>query len=215
MKLLPEGDIFRSVDYAGKEEVDKSDAACLEIPMAVLVNEDSYSAAEFLAAALQEYGRRRGGGNADQRQGQLPGQPSTSPTAPLWRCQWENTSRPAGREPYGCGRYAGCGSESGLCLTMSPVTMGHWLLRKTSSSRRQWKSSGRKSLDRIIRGNTIIFSAAWGKYPSCRVIPGKAGRAARPMPLAAALVPGLFGWGIKSEGWIMLWQKSIKSPAPG
>ena len=55
-KLLPEGDIFRSVDYAGKEEVDKSDAACLEIPMAVLVNEDSYSAAEFFAAALQEYG---------------------------------------------------------------------------------------------------------------------------------------------------------------
>ena len=54
--LLPEGDIFRSVDYAGREEVDKSDAACLEIPMAVLVNEDSYSAAEFFAAALQEYG---------------------------------------------------------------------------------------------------------------------------------------------------------------
>lgn len=54
--LLPEGDIFRSVDYAGREEVDTSDAACLEIPMAVLVNEDSYSAAEFFAAALQEYG---------------------------------------------------------------------------------------------------------------------------------------------------------------
>lgn len=54
--LLPEGDIFRSVDYAGREEVDRSDAACLKIPMAVLVNEDSYSAAEFFAAALQEYG---------------------------------------------------------------------------------------------------------------------------------------------------------------
>lgn len=54
--LLPEGDIFRSVDYAGREEVDTSDAACLELPMAVLVNEDSYSAAEFFAAALQEYG---------------------------------------------------------------------------------------------------------------------------------------------------------------
>jgi len=55
-KLLPEGDIFRSIDYAGTEEVDRSDAACLEIPMVVLINEDSYSAAEFFAASLQEYG---------------------------------------------------------------------------------------------------------------------------------------------------------------
>lgn len=54
--LLPEGDIFRSVDYSGAEEIDRSDADCLEIPMAVLVNEDSYSAAEFFAVALQEYG---------------------------------------------------------------------------------------------------------------------------------------------------------------
>ncbi len=54
--LLPEGDIFKSKDYADREEVDRSDAACLELPMAVLVNEDSYSAAEFFAAALQEYG---------------------------------------------------------------------------------------------------------------------------------------------------------------
>ena len=53
--LLPEGDLFRSVDYAGSEEVDTSDASCVELPMAVLVNEDSYSAAEFFAAALQEY----------------------------------------------------------------------------------------------------------------------------------------------------------------
>lgn len=53
--LLPEGDLFRSVDYAGREEVDTSDATCVELPMAVLVNEDSYSAAEFFAAALQEY----------------------------------------------------------------------------------------------------------------------------------------------------------------
>ena len=54
--LLPEGDIFRSGDYAGREEVDRSDAECMEIPVAVLVNEDSYSAAEFFAAALQECG---------------------------------------------------------------------------------------------------------------------------------------------------------------
>jgi len=53
--LLPEGDLFRTVRYDGKENVDTSDAACLEIPMAVLVNEGSYSAAEFFAAALREY----------------------------------------------------------------------------------------------------------------------------------------------------------------
>ena len=53
--LLPEGVLFRSVDNEGKESVDNSDAACLEIPMAVLVNGNSYSAAEFFAAALQEY----------------------------------------------------------------------------------------------------------------------------------------------------------------
>jgi len=54
--LLPEGDVFRQVDYAGEELVDRSDAACLQMPMAVLVNKESYSAAEFFAAALQEYG---------------------------------------------------------------------------------------------------------------------------------------------------------------
>ena len=53
--LLPEGELFRTVDYAGKENVDMSDESCLEIPMAVLVNADSYSAAEFFAAAMAEY----------------------------------------------------------------------------------------------------------------------------------------------------------------
>lgn len=53
--LLPEGPLFRSVDYNGKEDVDYSDANCLELPMAVLINGDSYSAAEFFAAAMQEY----------------------------------------------------------------------------------------------------------------------------------------------------------------
>ena len=54
--LLPEGDLFRMVSYQGKESVDKSDASFLNVPMAVLVNSGSYSAAEFFAAALQEYG---------------------------------------------------------------------------------------------------------------------------------------------------------------
>lgn len=53
--LLPEGDLFRTLRYDGKEHVDRSDAECLQIPMAVLVNASSYSAAEFFAAALQEY----------------------------------------------------------------------------------------------------------------------------------------------------------------
>ena len=53
--LLPTGKLFQSVDYTGKEEVDTSDAKCLKMPMAVLINENSYSAAEFFAAALNEY----------------------------------------------------------------------------------------------------------------------------------------------------------------
>lgn len=54
--LLPEGDLFRTVDYAGHETVDKSDASYLDMPMAVVCNEESYSAAEFFPAAIQEYG---------------------------------------------------------------------------------------------------------------------------------------------------------------
>ena len=54
-RLLPEGVLFRSVDYSGHEEEDTSDAQYLDLPMAVLINEESYSAAEFFAAALQEY----------------------------------------------------------------------------------------------------------------------------------------------------------------
>ena len=53
--LLPEGDLFRSEYYDGEVYTDTSDADCLQIPMAVLVNSGSYSAAEFFAAALEEY----------------------------------------------------------------------------------------------------------------------------------------------------------------
>jgi carboxyl-terminal processing protease len=53
--LLPEGELFRTESYDGKEHVDYSDADFLDIPMAVLVNASSYSAAEFFAAALSEY----------------------------------------------------------------------------------------------------------------------------------------------------------------
>lgn len=53
--LLPEGDLFRSLLYTGEETVDTSDEKCLEMPMMVLMNGDSFSAAEFFAAALSEY----------------------------------------------------------------------------------------------------------------------------------------------------------------
>lgn len=53
--LLPEGELFRMEHYDGRQTVDKSGPECVDLPMAVLVNGDSYSAAEFFAAALQEY----------------------------------------------------------------------------------------------------------------------------------------------------------------
>ena len=55
--LLPEGKLFHMEYYTGQEEITESDRRELEIPMAVLVNADSYSAAEFFAVALQEYDR--------------------------------------------------------------------------------------------------------------------------------------------------------------
>ena len=53
--LLPEGPIFRSQTKAGRETVVSSDAGCVEMPMAVLVNENTYSSAELFAAELQEW----------------------------------------------------------------------------------------------------------------------------------------------------------------
>ena len=53
--LLPAGPLFRSLSYDGREEVDSSSESCIELPMAVLINGSSYSAAEFFAAALEEY----------------------------------------------------------------------------------------------------------------------------------------------------------------
>lgn len=53
--LLPEGDLFRTVDFEGRETLDTSDAAFLDMPMVAIVNGESYSAAEFFAQALREY----------------------------------------------------------------------------------------------------------------------------------------------------------------
>ena len=53
--LLPEGVLFRSEYYDGTTQVDESNAKCLDIPMVVLINSESISAAEFFAAAMSEY----------------------------------------------------------------------------------------------------------------------------------------------------------------
>ena len=53
--ILPDGDLFISVDKEGHETVQTSDKVSLKNKMVVLVNGNSYSAAEFFAAALQEY----------------------------------------------------------------------------------------------------------------------------------------------------------------
>lgn len=52
--LLPEGPIFRSETRSGRETVTESDEKSVDLPMATLVNADTYSAAEFFAAQLQE-----------------------------------------------------------------------------------------------------------------------------------------------------------------
>lgn len=54
--LLPEGPIFRSKSRTGQETITSSDAHCIDLPMATLVNRDTYSAAEFFGAELQEQG---------------------------------------------------------------------------------------------------------------------------------------------------------------
>lgn len=55
--LLPDCVMLKQQDKAGNEEVFRSDATALELPMVVLANENSISAAEFFAASLQEHGK--------------------------------------------------------------------------------------------------------------------------------------------------------------
>lgn len=52
--LLPEGDIFQTKTRLGRQRIVRSDGDCVDLPMAVLVNGDSYSAAELFAAQLRE-----------------------------------------------------------------------------------------------------------------------------------------------------------------
>ncbi len=53
--LLPEGIVITTVDKAGNEIPYTSDANFLGMPLVALTNENSISAAEFFAAAVQEY----------------------------------------------------------------------------------------------------------------------------------------------------------------
>lgn len=56
-RLLPEGTIMTLRTKTGAETVYESDESMTDLPLAVLIDESSISAAEFFAAALQEYGR--------------------------------------------------------------------------------------------------------------------------------------------------------------
>lgn len=53
--LLPEGDVFRQHPRWWRETVYESDADCVELPFVTIVNGDTYSAAELLAAELREF----------------------------------------------------------------------------------------------------------------------------------------------------------------
>lgn len=76
--LLPECEIFVSVDKSGKEEVLRSGPEQVDMPAVVLVNKYSFSAAEYFAAVLQEYnyadvaGQRTTGKNRSQITLELP-----------------------------------------------------------------------------------------------------------------------------------------------
>jgi carboxyl-terminal processing protease len=55
--LLPEGDLVSKTDRDGNTTVlYTSDESCVDLPMAVLVNGSTASAAELFACDLQEYG---------------------------------------------------------------------------------------------------------------------------------------------------------------
>ena len=77
--LLPEGEIFISIDKSGKEEITMSDSAMVDIPAVVIVNSYSFSAAEYFAATLKEYdyavivGEQTTGKSRSQRTEPLPG----------------------------------------------------------------------------------------------------------------------------------------------
>lgn len=58
-EILPEGVIVKLVSGDGKEEVYKSDAREIDVPMTVLTNENTASAAELFAGSLREYNKAK------------------------------------------------------------------------------------------------------------------------------------------------------------
>jgi len=53
--LLPEGEIFISVNRSGDEQITRSDSDFIDLPSVVLVNSFSFSGAEYFTAMLSEY----------------------------------------------------------------------------------------------------------------------------------------------------------------
>ena len=53
--LLPEGTLVSTKDKYGKEEKQTSDAKALNMPMVVIQNENSASASEIFAGAIQDF----------------------------------------------------------------------------------------------------------------------------------------------------------------
>ena len=53
--LLPAGTVFYTTDRQGHEKAASSDSMCIQLPMVVLINGETYAEAEVFAAAMQEY----------------------------------------------------------------------------------------------------------------------------------------------------------------
>ena len=53
--LLPAGTVFYTVDRKGNQEEARSDSMCIQLPMVVLLNGETYAEAEVFAACMQEY----------------------------------------------------------------------------------------------------------------------------------------------------------------
>ncbi len=54
-EILPEGVLVYTMDKNGEKVEEKSDAACLDMPMTVLINGNSASAAEIFAGAIKDF----------------------------------------------------------------------------------------------------------------------------------------------------------------
>lgn len=68
--LMPEGEVFIERDKAGNENRLRVDGNYCDLPLIVLVNEYSYSAAEYFAAVMQEQGRAEVAGTATTGKGE-------------------------------------------------------------------------------------------------------------------------------------------------